>query len=417
MDTLKKKAVSGLKWLEKYTKTDMMYLAKGGFWLGLGQFVSSGSAFLMSVAFANLLSPESYGLYKFVLSINALILITTLAGMDSAITQAVARGYEGTLDVGVKAKMRWGLLGTLISFCVAAYYYAQGNMILTICFAIVGLFAPFTESLDAYNSLLWGKKLFSVQAKYNVINIVVILVTTTTTLFLTKNLYIILLAYFLALTIPNIFFLKRTRQLYKENDAVDPAATKYGKHLSVMYVISLVLAQLDKVLVFHYVGAADLAVYSLAVAPTDQIKGLLKNVNSLAIPKFSERTATDIKKNVWHKIWILMLGVSVLVCAYILLTPLFFHIFFPKYVASIRYSQALALSIIPVVVAGFLYTILESQKATKELYQYNIYSNIVNIIILFPLVYYYGIWGAIITRIVSRTFSFVVSGFLINNLP
>jgi O-antigen/teichoic acid export membrane protein len=394
----------------------MLYLAKGGFWLGLGQFVSSGSAFLMSVAFANLLMPETYGLYKFILSINSLILITTLTGMDSAITQSVSRGFEGTLEVGVKTKMRWGFLGTLISFGVAIYYYTQGNLILTICFAIVALFVPFTESLDAYNSLLWGKKLFNIQAKYNIINIFVILITTTTTLFLTKNLYIILFVYLLALTLPNLFFLRRVEKTYKENSEIDAEAVKYGKHLSGIYVIGLLLAQLDKILVFHYVGAVNLAIYTLAISPTDQIKGLLKNLNSLAMPKLSERPAVDIKESIRHKVWTLTIIMAIIVAGYIILVPFIFHIFFPKYIESIRYSQILSISLVFAVLAGFLSTILESQKATKSIYQFNIYTNIFGIVILVPLIYYYGIWGAIIARLVSRIFAFLTARILVNNI-
>jgi O-antigen/teichoic acid export membrane protein len=404
-----------LKKLEKFTHTDMIYLVKGGFWLGIGQFVASGSAFLSSVAFANLLSPDTYGIYKFVLSINALIIITTLSGMDAAVTQAISRGFDGTLEYGVKEKMKWGTLGSLGSLIIALYYYSQGNIALTLSFAIVALFVPFTESLDIYNSLLWGKKLFSIQSKYNVINILITLGVTVTTLLLTKNIYIILFSYLLSLTIPNIFFLHFTKK-FKNNNEVDPHAISYGKHLSLVNIIALVVSQLDKILVFHYIGAANLALYSLAVAPTDQIKGLMKNLNSLAMPKFSESNTESIKKTIWRKVGVLAFVMILIVLCYIFLLPFLFKIFFPKYILAIPYSQILSISLIPVVIAGFLYTILESQKATKEIYQYNLYSNIFSIIILFPMISNYGIGGAIFARLINRTMGLIISATLVNKL-
>ncbi len=416
MHALKQRGVNGLRSLEKYTKTDMVYLAKGGFWLGLGQFISSASAFLASVAFANLLAPDAYGIYKFVLSINSLILITTLTGMDSSVTQSISRGFEGTLLVGVKEKMKWGVIGSGISLSIAAYYLLNGNNPLAISFAILAIFVPFTESTDLYNSLLWGKKLFNIQAKYNAINTLLILAASTITLFLTKNIYLVLLAYLLALSIPNIIFLRNVLGKYKTNDEIDPDAIRFGKHLSLINIVSMIVTQLDKILVFHYVGAANLAVYALAVAPTDQVKGLLKNLNSLAMPKFSEKTSEEIKRNLWYKIWTLGIIMLVIVFAYIMLVPILFKIFFPKYLSSILYSQVLSLSLLPVVLAGFLYTILESQKATRELYQHNVYTNIFSILILFPLVYYFGIWGAISSRIINRIFVFIVSAILIKKL-
>ncbi len=416
MSALKNKAFLSLKWMEKYTKTDMIYLAKGGFWLGIGQVAASGSAFLISIAFANLLAPDLYGIYKYVLSINSLLLITTLTGMDSAITQAVARGFDGTLQAGKSEKENWGVLGSLTALIIGLYYFFQGNDTLAISFSIIALFMPFTESLDSYNSLLWGKKLFSVQTKYNIIKKMIILLCLIGTLFLTKNIYLLLLVYFLALTIPSIFFYNKIKKIYQKNNNVDPEAMKYGKHLSLIGLMNVVLSELDKVLVFQHVGAVDLAVYSLASAPNDQIKGLLKNVNSLAMPQFSQRTPQEIKKTIWHKVAILTLATGLIVFGYILIAPSFFNIFFPKYLESIRFSQILSLSLIPVVISGFLYTVLEAQKARSEIYKYNTYSNIVNIIILLPLVYYFGIWGAVISKCGRRVFEFVLSSRLIGKL-
>lgn len=416
LKNIKEYSIKTLRSMEKYTKTDMLYVAKGGFWLGIGQFVASGSAFIMSVAFANLISPESYGLYKFVLSINSLLVITTLSGMDSAVTQAVSRGYEGTMNLGFKEKMKWGVLGSIISFGITIYYFTQGNYILTLCFGVISIFIPFTESSDIYNSLLWGKKLFNIQAKYNIINTLIVLTATTTTLLLTKNIYVILAVYLLAMTIPNFFFISKVKNFYQENNDIDKESLQYGKHLSLIGIISLVTSQIDKILIFHYIGATNLAIYSIAVAPTDQVKGLLKNLNSLAMPRFSQRSSEEIKKNIWHKVGLLTIFISLVVICYIFLLPFIFKIFFPKYLSSIVYSQILSLSLIPVVIAGFLYTVLESKKDENSIYKYNLYGNLFSLIILFPLIYFFGIRGAIASRIISRVFYFGLASKLINKM-
>ena len=416
MDELKNSGFRGLKWLERYTKTDMIYLAKGGFWLGIGQVIASGSAFITSIVFANLLLPDTYGIYKYVLSIYGLLTISTLSGMDSAVTQATARGFEGTLRPAIKEKMKWGLLGSIVSIVLAVYYLTKGNTVLSISLCIVAFFVPLAESFDMYNSLLWGKKLFKTQVNYNVIKKIISLVAITATIFLTNNIFYIVLVYFASMVIPNYIILKIIEKNKQENTNVDPEAIGYGKHLSLAYIISTALSELDKILVFQYVGAKDLAIYTLAVAPNDQIKGLFKNINSLAMPKFSERTTEEIKKSIWHKVRILALSMGVVVLAYIVISPYFYTVFFPKYIASIKYSQILSVSLIPVVISGFIYTVLESQKAKKEIYEYNLYGNVVGIVILFPLVYYYGIWGAIFSRVITRFFSLGLSTFLIKKM-
>ncbi len=54
-----------------------------------------------------------------------------------------------------------------------------------------------------------------------------------------------------------------------------------------MGLINALAGQLDKIITYHYLGASELAIYSFAVAMPEQIKGIFKNLNTLAFPKFS----------------------------------------------------------------------------------------------------------------------------------
>jgi len=60
---IKSKIYQYLRWSERYTKTGMVYVAEGGFWLILGQIVSVFSTLLLPIIFANLLPKESFKQY------------------------------------------------------------------------------------------------------------------------------------------------------------------------------------------------------------------------------------------------------------------------------------------------------------------------------------------------------------------
>src|SRR3989344_9139507 len=111
---------------ERFLKTDLRYLLQGGFWLTLAKIVSITASFLSSIAFANLLPEETYGLYRYVLSLLAILAIPTLDGVDRALTRSVAQGHEGTFVPAIFTKMRWGTLGGVGALGLAAYYYFQG---------------------------------------------------------------------------------------------------------------------------------------------------------------------------------------------------------------------------------------------------------------------------------------------------
>jgi len=153
-ERVKNKIVDFLRWSEKYTKTDMVYAAKGGFWWIFGK----GGVALISIgllsAFAYLASKETFGTYQYVLSIVGIISIFALPGMYPALIRAVAQGKEGEFGKVAKEKIKWGLLGTVGLFLISGWYFIQNNEILGISFIIAGLALPLLRTTEIF-SLLW----------------------------------------------------------------------------------------------------------------------------------------------------------------------------------------------------------------------------------------------------------------------
>ena len=247
INKLENKIYKLLRKSEKYTKTDMVYLAKGGFWLTLNQVISSASAFLLVLAFANLLPKETYGEYKYILSILGILSIPTLGGMGTAVVQAVARGYEGSLSSALKVKIRWGLLSSLASLSLAGYYWFNGNTTLTFSFLIASIFLPFFDTLSIYNALLQGKKLFKIASKFGIISKIIATITMIIAILFSKNIFIILTTYLASYTLLRLIFLNITFKKHIKNNNEDSSTISYGKHLSLIGVISTIAAQIDKV--------------------------------------------------------------------------------------------------------------------------------------------------------------------------
>lgn len=408
MNGLKAKIINILRWSEKYAKTDMVYLAQSGSWLIFGQIVATGSAFLLGIAFANLLPKEVYGNYRYVLSLFSILAIPNLAGMETALTRSVAQGKEGALMPTVKARIRWGILGGLASIIVAFYYFFNGNNELTLAFLLAAAFIPLMDSFGNYSSFLSGKKLFNASTKYFSATQIVSVTSLLAALFLTRNLIVILLAYFLPYTLMRYAYLKLTLKKFQTNQIKDPEAISYGKHLSLMNIINTVASYLDKVLVYHYLGAVQLAIYSFSIAMPEQIKASLKSVGILSLPKFSQRSKEEIKKAIWGKTARLFLAISVIIIIYILSAPLIFKIFFPQYMESIFYSQIFSISLLAAT-STLPSSAMQAQRAQKELYLYNTWSSVVQIILLFALLHFYGLLGIVLARVITRFFTNVLS--------
>jgi O-antigen/teichoic acid export membrane protein len=396
--------------LSELLGTNLRYIVKGGFWLTLGEIVSTATTFLSALVFANLLPRETYGTYSFVLSISGILAIPTLSGIGTAITRAVARGYEGSIIPALKTKIRWGLLASLSGLILAAYYYVSGNSVLAIAFLIAAAFLPFLDTFGMYDSLLYGRKLFDVSSLYFILIQIITATALIGTIFITKNVFFILLAYFASWTFSKFIIFQLVLKKFPPNKEVDPKAINYGKHLSVISIIGTIANYLDSFLIFHYLGAAELAVYSLAVGPPEQIKNLLSSLTTLTFPKFAERTVTEIKKAMARKFFQLFLLACFVIGSYILIAPYFYQIFFPKYLDSVFYSKIFALSMFNMVFfpAG---TFLQAKRKIKEQYWTNLLTSVFQIVIMTVFILWQGLLGLVVARILSRSFGSAINLF------
>ena len=413
MPSLRNRAYLLLRRSETFFKTDMIYLAKGGFWLILLQAVSTITGFALVIAFANLLPPETYGTYQFVLAAAALLSISTLAGLNTAAVRSVARGIEGTIIPGLKTKLRWGSLGSVASIALSIYYWSQGNIVLATSFLVVTVFLPLFYSLGISGALLSGKQLFKINAQYNIIGQLLSAVIVFIALYFTDNITIILLTYFASWTIIRTVLFKLTIRKYKTNDNEDVEMERYGKHLSIMGAMGNMGDYADKLLIFHYLGAVEVAVYSLAIAPVMQLKGLIKHLNTLALPKLSLRNIDEIRGKIIRKSLRVFFISLPLIGFYILAAPYVYKIFFPAYLESISYSRVFALVLAFTALGIMPTTALESQLEVKKKYILTSSSKILKILLMVILVIPYGIWGIIVAIIVTNIVTSLLSLWLV----
>ncbi len=411
MTNLKKRAYTLLRWSEKYTKTDMVYLAEGGFWLFLKTLFSAAISFGLSVAFANLLPKTTYGEYRYIFSMFGLLAIPTLAGMGPATTKSVTQGYEGTPLMALRTKIKWGVLGSIASAGVAIYYAVQGNFVLAGAFALVALFIPFVDSLSIYNSVLTGKKLFRTSTFYEIFIQGTSTLVIVATLFVTNNLVFILTSYFLTYTIVRFVVFQAVVKKYTDNTNIDPKTTSYGKHLSLMGILGTVSAALDSILLWQFIGPAQVAVYAIAKGMPLQISAAFQRLTTLAFPKFAKQDFKTIKKALVHKMMLMFIIMAVIVIVYVLAAPYIFNLFFPAYSEAVTYSQFFALTLL-FFPQKFIGTVFQAHARTKALYISTTITPIIRTFLAIALIPFFGIAGAVATELTGKVINFAVVLYL-----
>lgn len=401
----------------RYLRTDARYLVESGFWLSLGQAVSMASGFALSVAFGNLVTKEVFGVYKFVFSLSGLLASFSPTAMGSAITQAVARGFDGALRQGFSAYARWSIVSVVLTLGVAGYYFVQGNSVLGISLLVVAVGSPLLSAFNLYSAFLKGKKDFRRDTLYGFFLSVVPTAALVSLMAggQRESVPLFIGAYYLSMVAVSIFFHARTEKVYKPGGSEDPETLPYGLHLSAMSILGRVASYADKILLFHFIGAAPLAIYSFASAPPQYVLRLNGVLKVLGLPKLAERDLPTLKKTLPRKIAFHIAAAVIATVAYIVLAPYFFQIFFPQYLDAIPYSQVLGLTILSAPGVWFAQT-LTAHMRTRELYVLNTANPIVKISLFLLLIPAYGIWGLVGATLLSGFFGSLLTFWMFYRL-
>lgn len=401
--TLRSRLQPFLSALERLIRTDVRYLLRGGSWLLTGHGVGMAASLLLAIAFANLLPSHVYGTYKYVLAGAGILTALTLPGINTYLAQAVSRGKDRSLLESIRLRSTWGLSAGVIALGAAAYYYLNTNIELAATFCIVAIFIPFLDASGLYNVYLQGKRHFRVSIGYFSTTQITSTLCLIVAAYLSDNLLVILLAYFVPLILMRVGFLLRTLKRFPPAGPADPQIGAYGMHLSLVSVPGQIASYLDSILLFHYLGPVQLAIYTFALAPIEQVRGLYKNIPPLVLPKLAARSFTEINALLpWRMFWLTVVGVA-MAGGYILIAPLAFQILFPAYRDSVLISQLLAGLIALRLPGSFFGTVLQSKISVlpKSWLYWGAVPPTIFILLLLILTPLYGIYGVIVSKYAS----------------
>lgn len=387
---------------------DMSYALRGGTLLASGSIASSFILFLLTLGYANFLSKDTYGNFRYIQSVAAVLVALTLTGMNTAVTQAVARGFDGTLRKAIRIQLKWSILYTLACLGIGAYYFWNGNTEFGISLFAISFLTPISLTYNTYIAFLNGKRNFRELSQYNFLSTLFVATATFGAMILTHSVIALVVTNAGANALANLFIYFRVVRTHNLNNQDDPQAISFGKHLSLMGVFATAASQIDSILVFHTLGAAELSIFSFAVAIPDRLKGFTKILSSLALPKFSIQNRSQLITGMKRRMPIFILLLSGLAALYALISPMVFNIFFPKYHDSIHLTQLYSLALVASA-ANVPIAALMSQRSKRELYVFTSSSSLFQIVCSILLIPPFGQIGAVVARLLSLFYNLAFS--------
>lgn len=393
---------------------------EGAGWLFLQQVLIAPMSILTTVLLTHFLSIESYGYYKYIISIYGIIAIFSFSGIYSIATLNMQRGQDNFFALGFKYKklLRW--IPAIISLGVAGYYFYMGNSFLATFFLINIFSYLIVDTYDFYLVALQGRGDYRANMKYATLYYLCSTFPPAITAIFTQNLYFIFIAMYLAQGIYRYATFQLVKQRFGlklqnlNTHGIDEGEIKEFRKesLSITFTGALGNAQVNAsgVIIFNRLGAADNAIYSIALTFADFVSGMIGSTmtkiqlvlsritKSKGYTKDSDKEKISLVRGLFKKYFWFSL-ISAILCA--LMLPLVYKFLFPKYYFSYHYAVVYCISILAVALTP-AYQYLYEKRLFKSINIIQGITLIVNLVLLFFSAMYFGIWGAIIVAIVMR---------------
>ncbi|MBP9772384.1 MAG: oligosaccharide flippase family protein [Candidatus Pacebacteria bacterium] len=385
-------------------------LGQASYLLG-GHVVSNLLSFAVAVAAAHFISKDTYGTYRYILSIVSFVGAFSLTGLSTAIIRDVARGYDNIFKTSFIRSLIWSTPAFILGLGTGAWYLLNNNMVLGLSITLGSILFPVIQALLLYRSYLNGKKYYRALMKSNIAYSTVTSLAILATLFFNPTVTTLVVVYYVS-NIVILFILKIVIQnKFKPNEEKDPENGKLEHHMSLMNMLDIGATQLDKIILFQIAGPIEVARYTFATMLPEQLRNIIKYIPTLSMPIFSDLPKETAKTKGLFLVKKLFLITIPIVVLYILVAPFAYKILFPAYTEVILYSQVF--SLILIFDGGISGAILKAQNQIKNLYWVNATSNIARIILLLVFGYMWGIWGVIVSRIAGRIISFLIAYILV----
>lgn len=214
-----------------------------------------------------------YGEYKVVISILSLVGVFCFIGVTEGALKSAARGFDGNYVVLLRSKVLSNGVGSLAILLAALYYlfFRDDSNSLGIGLVIASLVFPIYNLGDIWVAWLNGKSRFRQLSIGKIIRAAAPpLVVCLAIAFGIDSVWIILLMSLSAIGLLNLKMLAKTRPL-GENLNTDKTTLDFSRHATAALTFSALLA-LDVVLLEHYHGVVEVAIYAVALILPEQFK-------------------------------------------------------------------------------------------------------------------------------------------------
>ena len=383
-------------------------LFKNTFIIAIGKFSTQVLSYFLLPLYTSILSTSEYGIYDLLVTICIFVIPFITIMMEESMFRFLID--EDNVD-GKKKVMSTACIYALVSTFI---WYSLGYLVLTILGyqyrTVFILYMISSILMKLTNGISRGLSKIKI---YSLSNVILSLLTIgLNILFIAVFkwgvyglLYSTVIANVLTFTFvllklkvyqyvkPKYYDKKRLKTMIKYSFPLVPNNISW-------YIINIS----DRIIVSSVLGSSINGIYAMA----NKFPNIMTNLASFFFTAFKENVAIAVKKDNYEKyyneIYVIVHNAFIAISLVILsVLPFIFNIFIKKdYVAAYEYIPLLVISLYYGNMAGFYGTIFTAFKESKTIGKSTICGAIINLVVHIALIYFIGIYAAIISTLVSN---------------
>ncbi len=389
--------------LTKRLHLDIKYFLKGSIFAFLQQIVGITCGLSITYLFGHFVTKKVFGEYNLILSILGMITFLSLPGLDFALIQSIAHGYDKSFNQSMIQKFKFSFLGIPILLGFSFYYFSFRQNSIALSLLIASSFFPFLNAFSNFPAFLTAKKKFLDLALISGFSSIFYFLIILASFRWQSNTVGITVGYLLALIIPSLIGFNYSKRYINKKSRIDRDLPKYGEFITFLSILPWISGNLGNFLLGNAIGVEQLALMAVA---SRFLTAVQKNFGVFYKPitaRLAEQTSTQHLETIFkHSIKLLLIGCLLCLTLWIT-TPFLINSFFNKnYTQAIIYGQWLSLTLIPFPLTLAYTDMVIYQKLKKPQLIMSFVPNIGKLILFIFVIPRFGIIGLIFIILLER---------------
>jgi O-antigen/teichoic acid export membrane protein len=390
--------------------SETRYFTKHGSWNMASNIAALGINIALSMTLAARLPQETFGLYKAVYSLIGILGIFTLSGVQNALLYSTAKTGGNFLPRASRLylKSAWPFGIALAAYATYTAYAGYG-MAFTMTLILAGVGSVATTASGMYGYFLAGQQRFKEASAAAFTISLLQAMCTTGMLMLTKGLLPVVITHtFSGTALTAYYYWKISKEQSFESEAKNELMPS-SVHFTGTNIISTIGNYGDKIIIFHVLGARQLALYGLADDMVAAGKGLIKSCMGIYSSRIARASYPRIMRSLPQDIAIALGSGLILYLIYFVTTPYIFSYFYGGYTAATEYVRLLAGILIFIIPITYIAQVFQSKNMLKSMYTSTTLTHITRIAAYSFGAYYAGITGILLSQVATYAASLVLS--------